>query len=124
MPRRDEPELDIRAIALVLAVLALPAAIPASVQHSKTSHSLLTAAGLHANPIVFLPLAMTAVMAALWYFHGRSPELSSIAPRYEPPHALSPMEAGVLVDGRLDPREVVAGIVDLAIRGYLSVEPI
>ena len=65
MPRRDEPELDIRAIVLLLAVLSLPAAVPASVQHSKTSHLLFTAAGLAANPIIFLPVAMTAVMLAL-----------------------------------------------------------
>jgi len=109
---------------LLLAVLALPAAIPASVQHGNTSHSLFTAAGLRANSILFLPLAMAGLMAALWYLQGRSPALGSVPPHYEPPHDLSPMEAGVLVDGRLDPRDVVAGVVDLAIRGYLSIEPI
>lgn len=124
MPRRDEPELDLRAIVLLLVVLGLPAAIPTSVQGARSSHALFSAAGLRANPILFLPLAMAGVMAALWYFQGRSPAMGSIAPRYAPPHDLSPMEAGVLVDGRLDPRDVVAGVVDLAIRGYLSIEPV
>jgi uncharacterized membrane protein YkgB len=124
MPRRDEPEIDIRAIVLLLVVLGLPAAIPDSVRSSHSSHSLFSAAGLLANPIIFLPLAMAGLMFALWYFHGRSPALGSIPPRYEPPHDLSPMEAGVLVDGRLDPRDVVAGVVELAIRGYLSIEPV
>ncbi len=124
MPRHDEPELDIRAIVLLLVVLGLPAAIPASVLSSKISHSLFSAAGLHANPIIFLPIAMAALMLALWYLHGRSPAMGSIAPRYAPPNDLSPMEAGVLVDGRLNPRDVVAGVVDLAIRGYLSIQPI
>jgi Predicted membrane protein (DUF2207) len=124
MPRRDEPELDIRAILLLLAVLSLPAAIPASVQHCKTSHELFTASGLIANPILFLPVAMFGVMLALWYLEGRDPELGSIVPRYAPPQNLSPMEAGVLVDGTLDPCDVVAGVVDLAIRGYLNVEPV
>jgi hypothetical protein len=124
MPRRDEPELDIRAITLLLIVLALPAAIPASVRSSHSAHSLFRAAGLRGNPIVFLPIAMAGVMAALWHAQGRSPEVGSVAPRYAPPGELSPMEAGVLVDGRLDPRDVVAGVVDLAIRGYLSIEPI
>jgi hypothetical protein len=124
MPRRDEPELDIRAILLLLAVLALDAAIPTSVRNSHSSHALFSVAGLRASPILFLPVAMAGLMAALWYFEGRSSAIGSIAPRYAPPHDLSPIEAGVLVDGRLDPRDVVAGIVDLAIRGYLNIEPI
>ena len=124
MPRRDEPELDIRAIVLLLVVLGLPAAIPNSVRSSQSWHPLFSAAGLAANPIFFLPVAMAGLMAALWYSQGRSPAMGSIAPRYAPPHDLSPMEAGLLVDGRLDPRDVVAGVVDLAIRGYLNIEPI
>jgi hypothetical protein len=124
MPRRDEPELDLRAIVLLLVVLGLPAMVPSSVRSSRGSHPLLSAGGLRANPIFFLPLAMAGIMAALWYLEGRSPAMGSIPPRYEPPHDLSPMEAGVLVDGRLDPRDVVAGVVDLAIRGYLSIEPV
>ena len=71
MPRRDEPEIDIRAIVLLLVVLGLPAAIPDSVRSSHSSHSLFSAAGLLANPIIFLPLAMAGLMFALWYFHGR-----------------------------------------------------
>jgi len=109
---------------LLLLVLGLPAAIPESIRSSHSSHALFSAPGLHANPIVFLPWAMIGVMTALWYFHGRSREMGSVAPRYTPPQNLSPMEAGVLVDGRLDPRDVVAGVVDLAIRGYLSIEPV
>ena len=124
MPRRDEPELDLRAILLLIVVLGLPAMVPSSVRNSQGSHPLLSAGGLRANPILFLPLAMAGIMAALWYLEGRSPAMGSIPPRYEPPHDLSPMEAGVLVDGRLDPRDVVAGVVDLAIRGYLSIEPV
>src|SRR3954467_7276022 len=124
MPRRDESEIDIRSIAILLIALSLPAAVPASVRSSHGSHPLFSAAGLSANPIIFLPLAMAALMGALWYLQGRSPAMGSIPPRYEPPQNLSPIEAGVLVDGRLDPRDVVAGIVDLAIRGYLSIEPI
>src|SRR3954470_23896390 len=113
MPRRDEPELDIRSIALFLVVLALPAAVPASIRSSHSSHALFSAAGLQANPILFLPVAMAVLMAGLWYFHGRSPAMGSIPPRYEPPRDLSPMEAGVFVDGRLDPRDVVGGVVEL-----------
>jgi hypothetical protein len=124
MPRRDEAEIDIRAIVLLLVVLGLPAAVPDSIRSSHSSHALFSPAGLVANPIIFLPLAMAALMAALWYFHGRSPEMGSVVPRYAPPQDLSPMEAGVLVDGRLDPRDVVAGVVELAIRGYLSIEPV
>ena len=124
MPRHDEAEIDVRAIVLLAVVFGLPATIPASIRNSHSSHALLSVAGVLANPIIFLPVAMAVLMAALWYFHGRSPEMGSVAPRYAPPQDLSPMEAGVLVDGRLDPRDVVAGVVELAIRGYLSIEPV
>jgi hypothetical protein len=41
---------------------------------------------------------------------------------YAPPASLRAGEAGVLIDGRVDAADVVATVVDLALRGYLRLE--
>jgi hypothetical protein len=41
---------------------------------------------------------------------------------YEPPDNLKPAEVGVLVDEYADDRDIVATIIDLAIRGYLKIK--
>ena len=124
MHSRDENEIDVRAIAVVVAVLALYAAIPASVRNSQTAHPLLSLDGLRANLVVLLPLVTALIMTALWYLLERGVGAGSVPARYAPPNGLSPMEAGVLIDGSLDPRDVVGGVVDLAIRGYLRIGPL
>jgi hypothetical protein len=58
--------------------------------------------------------------ALLWL--TRHPPLPVVAV-YTPPAALRPAEAGVVIDGRVDTRDLVAGVVDLAIRGYVALAP-
>jgi hypothetical protein len=41
---------------------------------------------------------------------------------YEPPARLTPAEIGALIDDRLDPRDVTATLIDLAVRGYIRIE--
>jgi hypothetical protein len=77
----------------------------------------------------YWPLALPAFAfvwgAFVWQAFGRDPASNrSIKPEYEPPMGLMPAEAGVLVDDRADPRDVIATMVDLAVRGYLQIEPI
>jgi hypothetical protein len=43
---------------------------------------------------------------------------------YEPPENLKPAEVGTLVDEYADDRDIVATIIDLAIRGYLKIRPL
>jgi hypothetical protein len=43
---------------------------------------------------------------------------------YEPPENLKPAEIGTLVDEYADDRDIVATIIDLAIRGYLKIKPL
>ena len=47
-----------------------------------------------------------------------------IYPRYEPPQGFSPVGVGYLVDKRFDGRDITAGIISLAQRGYISIEQI
>ncbi len=75
------------------------------------------------NPLLGLPLLVTAVMTLLWYRAGRDPRRTqSVMPLYDPPEGLRPAEVGVLVDYILDSRDVTATLVDLAVRGYLTIE--
>jgi uncharacterized protein (TIGR04222 family) len=59
----------------------------------------------------------------IWWTRGRDrgEPRGAIVPEYEPPAKLRPAQLGVLVDESADPRDLVATIVDLAVRGYLTI---
>lgn len=79
------------------------------------------------------PLAVAASVVALiggvfliwwlWWTRGRDRgrPRGAIVPEYEPPDKLRPAQLGVLVDETADPRDLIATIVDLAVRGYLTI---
>lgn len=70
-----------------------------------------------------LPVVVLVVMVAVFRRHGRDPDVGrSVMVRYEPPEGLRPAEIGALVDERVDLRDIVATVVDLAVRGYLRIE--
>lgn len=76
----------------------------------------------------WLALAAFAAVFALalvvwrWWTVGRDrPERTTIVPEYEPPDRMRPAEAGVLLDERADTLDVTATIIDLAVRGYLTI---
>jgi uncharacterized membrane protein YgcG len=84
------------------------------------------AAGLVGAARAFWPLLLPWLafwgMLGRWRRHGRDPTPRAIAVQYEPPAALSPAEIGTLVDHSADMHDVTATIVDLAVRGYLTIE--
>jgi hypothetical protein len=59
----------------------------------------------------------------LWWTRGRDRgrPRGAIVAEYEPPLRLRPAQLGVIVDESADPRDLVATIVDLAVRGYLTI---
>ncbi|MDE2944815.1 MAG: DUF2207 domain-containing protein [Gemmatimonadota bacterium] len=71
---------------------------------------------------LFLPFFVLAFMYRRWNERGRDPEIGSIEPRYEPPGDLTPAEVGVIVDNRADLRDITATLIDLAVRGHLTIE--
>lgn len=72
-----------------------------------------------------LPPLTLALLGLIWRAWGRDPTLGrSIKPEYEPPTGVVPAEGGALVAERADPRDAVATLVDLAVRGYLTIEPV
>jgi uncharacterized membrane protein YgcG len=60
-----------------------------------------------------------------WWTAGRDErEHETIVPEYEPPEKIRPAQAGLLVDESADTKDVTATIVDLAVRGYLTITEI
>ena len=57
-----------------------------------------------------------------WYTVGRDErERETIVPEYEPPDKARPAQLGVILDESADTKDVTATIVDLAVRGYLTI---
>jgi hypothetical protein len=77
---------------------------------------------LESNWPLFAPLLTFPLMFWLWSARGRDPRVGAIAVQYEPPAGLSPGEVGTLVDNTAAMRDITASIVDLAVRGYLTIE--
>ena len=58
-----------------------------------------------------------------WRRRGRDlGTAGSVAVQYDAPDGLSPGEVGTLLDEKVDARDISATIVDLAVRGFLSIE--
>ena len=59
----------------------------------------------------------------LWWTRGRDRgrTAGAIIAEYEPPEKLRPAQLGVLIDETADPRDLIATIVDLAVRGHLTI---
>jgi hypothetical protein len=74
---------------------------------------------------LLLPLLALAAAGLVWRNFGRDPVLRrSVKPEYAPPPGLLPAEGGTLFDQRAEPHDVVATLVDLAVRGYLQIEAV
>jgi uncharacterized membrane protein len=73
--------------------------------------------------IVFiLPILVFIFMFLLWFFKGRDPAgRGTIIAEFESPHNLRPTEVGLLLDNKIQTKDITATIVDLAVRGYLKI---
>jgi uncharacterized membrane protein YgcG len=72
-----------------------------------------------------LPLLALAGVLLVWRLYGRDPGGSpTIKPEYQPPEGMMPAAGGALVSERATPRDVVATLVDLAVRGFIRIEEI
>ena len=77
--------------------------------------------GLALSGLLFLGGPLTVL--ALWYTKGRDPETGLIVPDYlpEPPSNLRPAVVGTIIDEKADMRDIISTLVDLAQRGYISI---
>jgi len=78
--------------------------------------------GLGALAAVLI-LGGPGLILLMWYLRGRDPQVGPV-PEYvaEPPDELPPGILGTLLDERADMRDVVATMIDLARKGYMSIE--
>jgi len=77
---------------------------------------------LESNWPIFLPLFALPIMLWLWWTRGRDPERDAITVQYDPPDKLTPGECGTLVDNEAAMRDITATLVDLAVKGYMTIE--
>lgn len=76
---------------------------------------------LSANKYAALPLLTLILMLVLWLKVGKDPRKRAIAPAFEPPRDIHPGAAGVLIDDRIDLRDISAMLVGLAVKRYLTI---
>jgi uncharacterized membrane protein len=76
---------------------------------------------LASNWPLFFPVPVFLIMFWVWT-RGRGPGVGPVAVQYAPPDGMSPAEAGTLVDEDAAMRDITATIVDLAVRGYITIE--
>jgi hypothetical protein len=79
------------------------------------------------NWVFVIPFLSFIFMGRQWYTRGRDPKVrESVAVMYGPPKygdvPLTPAEVGALVDETLDPRDITASIVGLAVKGFIKIE--
>ncbi len=74
---------------------------------------------------VFIPLAVLIVMFYLWYTRGRDPKVrSTIIPMYEAPKKMPAGELGIVIDERVDLKDISGTIIQLAVNGYIKIKEI
>lgn len=79
---------------------------------------------LQDNWVYGLPLLVLLGMLWLWHEKGRDPRPHrSQVVQYEPPDGLTPAEVGTLMDQRVNLRDITSTVIDLAVRGFLRLEP-
>ncbi len=75
------------------------------------------------NLFAFLPVLFLVGMFTLWRRVGRDPDPGiSETVQYEPPDSLRPGEVGTLIDESVGMIDITSTIIDLAVRGYLTIE--
>lgn len=69
-----------------------------------------------------IPLVALGVLFWYWLRHGRDPKgPGTVIAQYDPPPGMTPGEMGVLMDETANHRDIIATMVDLAVRGYLTI---
>ena len=82
---------------------------------------------LSENWVFLAPLFSLGYMLARWYRKGKDPSTGDpLVVAYSPPEEngrpLLPAEIGVLIDERLDPKDITASVVDLAVKKHITIE--
>lgn len=68
-----------------------------------------------------IPFLVLAGLVAWWLRTGKDPPIGSVVPRWRPSEGMTPGVAGALADQRADMDDVIATILDLAVRGHVRI---
>lgn len=72
-----------------------------------------------------LPILTLAILLFLYFRGGRDPKgRQTIAPEFAPPNELLPAELGTIYDEKVDAKDISAVIIDLAVKGYLTIKEV
>jgi uncharacterized membrane protein YgcG len=72
-----------------------------------------------------LPFLTLGGVLLVWRRYGRDPGgAPTVKPEYAPPEGMLPAAGGALATERAEPRDFVATLVDLAVRGYIRIEEV
>jgi uncharacterized membrane protein len=64
-------------------------------------------------------------MWRLWYTRGRDPKgRSTIIAEFDAPKGMTPIEVGGLIDEKVEPKDITAEIVHLAVTGFLKIHQV
>ena len=74
-----------------------------------------------AGLVALVPLATFGAMFRHWWRVGRDPRPGPVVVQYEPPAGLGPAEVGTLVDNSPDNRDLMALLVDCAVKGIIRI---
>jgi uncharacterized membrane protein YgcG len=82
---------------------------------------------LRDNWVFILPVFAFLFMLQHWWKRGRDPRVrEAVIVMYEPPKVndkpLTPAETGVIIDERIDSRDITASVIGLAVKGYVKIE--
>lgn len=103
--------------------LTLVAAFPKGVVPAPTAGDKVAAAVGKWWPAA-LPVMVLLFVFNLWWRRGREPSAGSIVPVWRPPDGVPPGAAGTLFDQRAGMDDVVATLLDLAVRGYMTIREV
>jgi hypothetical protein len=74
------------------------------------------------NWVLLLPFAWLVFLIRRYQTSGRDPDPGApVMVTYEPPAGLTPGGVGTLIDERVDPIDITATVVDLAVRRHLTI---
>lgn len=69
-----------------------------------------------------LPIVTFAIMVFRWWFYDRYPKIRSVYAQWDIPDDLPPVEVGYIMDQKIHRRDLSGLIVDLVLRGYISMQ--
>jgi hypothetical protein len=72
-----------------------------------------------------IPVLIFLFLFEEWWRKGRDPRIKrAIVPRYEIPDNLKPAQVALILKQKIEPRDISATLIDLAVRGFIKIKEI